>query len=404
MKLLHTADWHLGRKLEGKERFDEQRDVLDEICAIAEGEDVDGILLAGDVYDAFNPPAEGERLYYETVARLSDGGRRAVVVIAGNHDSPDRLKASDPYGRALGVITLGFPYDIVEPFDRGSERVACLESAESFVRLRLRNGECLAVLALPYPSEARLRKVLSERIDDDDAGANYDAHLRQFMAERAEKFREGEASVVMSHLFVQGGKESESERPITVGGAQAVSPMSFPVNAGYVALGHLHRPQEFQGENGLPIRYAGSPLQYSFSEAGQEKSVTIVEFNGTRAAYRTVTLKSGRQLVKRESLKGIGELEEFLEEVDPEAWVTFKVMLEEALEIGAVDEIRRRHPRILAPIFSYVVRQDSEAEGELLSRLPLDEQFRHFVRSRGDEPTEELVRLFVELASEEEEA
>src|SRR5690606_4574392 len=103
--------------------------------------------------------------------------------IAGNHDSPERLKASDPYGRALGVVTLGFPYDIPELFDRGSGRVACVDAAPSFVRLRLRNDERLGVLALPYPSEARLRKVLSKRIDDEDAGANYNAHLRDFMAE-----------------------------------------------------------------------------------------------------------------------------------------------------------------------------------------------------------------------------
>ena len=402
MKLLHTADWHLGRKLEGKERLEEQREVMEEICLIAETEDVDGLLLAGDVYDTFNPPAEAEKLYYETVARLSDGGRRGIVVIAGNHDSPDRLKASDPYGRALGVVTLGFPYDVPELFDRGPGRVACVDAASSFVRLRLRNDERLGVLALPYPSEARLRKVLSERIDDEDAGANYNAHLRDFMAERAKSFREDEANVVMSHLFVRGGTESDSERPITVGGACAVEPMSFPATAGYVALGHLHRPQEFAGRNDLPIRYAGSPLQYGFSEAGQTKSVTIVEFDGPRPTFRTVELKRGRQLVRREHLKGMEELEAFLEEVDPEAWVTFTVVLDQGLEVGKVEELRRRYPRILAPIFRYDVRRGSGESEVSLGDLPLDEQFRRFVRSRGEEPTEEIVRMFIGLAGEEE--
>ena len=401
MKLLHTADWHLGRKLEGKERLDEQREVLEEISTVAEEEDVDGILLAGDVYDTFNPPAEAEKLYYETVARLSDGGRRAVVVIAGNHDSPDRLKASDPYGRALGVITLGFPHDIPELFDRGEERVACVESAESFVRLRLRNGKHLGILSLPYPSEARLRKVLSNRIDDEEASANYDAHLRDFMAITARHFRENEANVVMSHLFVRGGKESESERPITVGGAMEVDPLSFPEGAGYVALGHLHRPQEFPGAGNLTIRYAGSPLQYSFSEAGQEKSVTLVEFDETGTSWRAIPLRSGRQLVKRNDLKGIEELEAFLEEVDPEAWVTFTLLLEEALKIGAVEEIRRRHPRILSPVFRYVTKREEGEEEGIERNLPLDEQFRNFIRSRGEEPADELVELFMNLASEE---
>ena len=395
MKLLHTADWHLGRKLEGRNRIDEQRDVMEEICQISETEDVDGILLAGDVYDTFNPPAEAEKLYYETVARLSDGGRRAVVVIAGNHDSPERLKASDPYGRALGVVTLGFPHDVVELFDRGKERVACLESDSSFVRLRLRSDETVGIVALPYPSESRLRKVLTRRLDDEEGQANYNSYLRDFMAETAKNLREDEASVVMSHLFVLDGKESDSERPIQVGGAYSVEIDSFPSKVGYVALGHLHRPQEFEGEMGLPIRYAGSPLQYSFSEADQKKSITIVEFDGPISSHRTVPLKSGRSLITKKDLQGIEELDQFLSEVDPEAWVTFSVMLDAALEIGAVEDIRKRYPRILAPIFRYDINKEENQEEESLSSLPLDEQFRRYIRSRDEEPNDEIVAMFM---------
>ncbi|MCE2503836.1 MAG: exonuclease subunit SbcD [Chlorobi bacterium] len=401
MKLLHTADWHLGRKLEGRDRIDEQRDVVDEICQIAEAEDVDGILLAGDVYDAFNPPAEAEKLYYETVARLSDGGRRAVVVIAGNHDNPERLKASDPYGRALGVITLGFPHDEPKLFDRGSGRVACIESATSFLRLRLRNDETIGVLALPYPSESRLRKVLTAHIDDREGQANYNRYLHQFMTDAALNFRKDEPSLVMSHLFVAGGQETDSERPIQVGGAYSVDTMSFPAEASYVALGHLHRPQNFEGPNGLPIRYAGSPLQYSFSEAEQEKSVTILEFDGSECSHRTVPLRSGRQLVKREGLKGREELDEFLDKADPEAWVTFSVLLSEALEIGAVEEILKQHPRILDPIFRHDVSTGENEEKESLRALPLDEQFRRYVRSRGEEPNDEIVEMFMEIVQDE---
>src|SRR5689334_21764985 len=112
MKILHTADWHLGRRLEGRSRHDEQSRVLDEICDIAAEEDVDAVLIAGDIFDSYNPPAESESLFYSTMTRLSDGGRCAVIVIAGNHDSPDRLIASNPYARVLGISTLGYPIDI----------------------------------------------------------------------------------------------------------------------------------------------------------------------------------------------------------------------------------------------------------------------------------------------------
>src|SRR5688500_4361574 len=137
MRILHTADWHLGRRLAGRSRHDEQIAVLDEICRIADDENVDVVVVAGDVFDAFVPPAEAEALFYSTMTRLADSGRRAVVVIAGNHDSPDRLIAADPYARSLGISTLGFPKDIPTLYDAGQDRAACVASGPSTVTLRL---------------------------------------------------------------------------------------------------------------------------------------------------------------------------------------------------------------------------------------------------------------------------
>src|SRR5690606_9366911 len=121
----------------------------------------------------------------------------------------------------------------------------------------------LNVIPLPYPSEARLRRVLTERLDDEDAGRDYEQEVRRLLERAAEDcFVEGGANVVMSHLFVSGGEESESERPIQVGGAHSVFPGSFPEGTSYVALGHLHRPQQFTGPADVAVRYAGSPLAY----------------------------------------------------------------------------------------------------------------------------------------------
>ncbi len=400
MKLLHTADWHLGKRLEGRNRHDEQVDVLREICEIAERENVDAVILAGDVYDTYNPPAEAETLYYRTIIRLIDGGRRPVVVIAGNHDSPDRLKASDPYGRALGVVTLGYPEEVVETFDHGAEGVAVLDAAPSFVRLRLPSAEHLNIVALPYPSEARLGRLLSERLDDEDAGSHYERAVRELMARAAERFVDGEANLVMSHLFVAGGKESESERPIQVGGAHSVYGESFPPEADYVALGHLHRPQEFTGHDGTPVRYAGSPLAYSFSEAGQQKSVTIVEIEGGTTTHRTVELTAGRPLVSRKGLKGVEELESFLEEVDPEAWIAFEVLLKHALEIGFVRRMHQKHQRIVKPVFRYS-EPNKDVDVRPLETLSIEEQFVRYVRTLEKEPSQEVLKLFSRIVGEE---
>lgn len=400
-RLLHTADWHLGRKLEGRSRHREQEQVMEEICRIVEEERIDAVLMAGDVYDAFNPPADSESLFYETVARLSDGGRRGIVIIAGNHDSPDRLMASDPYGRALGVVTVGYPKDIPRRFDTGTGKVACPETAESFVRLRLGNGETLGVLALPYPSEARLREVLSERIDDGEAGTHYNNRLRDFMARQGGMFREGEPGIVMSHVFVREGKPSESEREIQVGGAYSVDLSAFPSAARYVALGHLHRPQEFVRENGPVVRYAGSPLQYSFSEAEQEKSVTIIEIDGEHTAHSTIPLSSGRPLINRKDLRGADELNRFLEAADPQAWISFAVTLEEALPVGYLESLNRRHPGILKPLFLYRRTDEEGMELAPISALSREEQFREFVRHGGEEPDREIIDLFLKLIADE---
>lgn len=400
IRLLHTADWHLGRKLEGRYRHQEQVAAMDEICRIVDEEKIDAVLMAGDVYDAFNPPAESESLFYETVARISNGGQRGVVVIAGNHDSPDRLMASDPYGRALGVITVGFPKDSPLSFDRGPGRVACLDTSESFVRVRLHNGETLAVLALPYPSEARLREVLSERLDDREAGVRYTERLRKFMARQGENFRDGEPGIVMSHVFVRGGDSSESEREIQVGGAYSVDLASFPAAARYVALGHLHRPQEFVRENSPVVRYSGSPLQYSFSEAGQQKSVTIIEIDGEKTTHHTLPLTSGRPLINRNDLTGTAELEQFLDEADPQAWISFTVVLDEALPVGYLEGLNRRHSGILKSLFTYR-RRDEGGEAIPVSTLSREEQFRQFVRHSGEEPDQEIVDLFLKIVAEE---
>ena len=404
MKFLHTADWHLGRKLEGKYRHAEQTKVMDEICRIAHDEDVDAVLIAGDIYDTFNPPAESESLFYETITKLNAAGERAVILIAGNHDSPDRLTAADPYGRALGVLTVGYPKDIPEMFDRGPNKVACLDTSESFARIRLRNNATFALIALPYPSEARLREVLSERIDDEKATLNYNTHIREFLATAAEHFRDGEPAIVMSHLFLQGGLESESERPIQVGGAYSVDPLSFPPNAQYVALGHLHRTQEFKGPEGTVVRYAGSPLQYSFSEAGQEKSVTIVEIEDGILTYRVVPLHSGRPLINKEHLEGLEELEQFLDEVDPNAWIAFSVTLDDALPLGYLEELSKRHKGILKHIFRYRINEDTNQEAIPVSSLSLEEQFQRFVHQRGEKLDNNVLELFLKLATEEKEA
>lgn len=403
LRILHTADWHLGRRLEGRSRHREQVAVLDELCGIADDEGVDVVLVAGDVFDSYVPPAEAEALFYRTMARLADGGRRAVVVIAGNHDSPDRLIASGPYARELGITTIGYPKDLPELYDAGRERVACIASSPSRVTLRLpRVKQPLTVLALPYPSESRLREVLTERLDDDVAAArDYNARIAAFMAEAARSFEPEGISVIASHLFVQGGVECESERQIQVGGAYSVDTMSFPADAKYVALGHLHRPQEQRGLEDLPVRYSGSILQYSFGEAGQTKSVTIVDVDEQRSTHREVPLTAGQTLYRWHELESLAELEHRLASSDPLAWYSISVHVEDQLSPDYVTNLRAKHPGIINCIPRYTIADAGETDAVRLSELSIEEQFRRYVASRYGQPCgDDVMKLFLELTGE----
>lgn len=398
MKLLHTADWHLGARLHGRPRLPEQRDLLADICGIAEREEVDLVVIAGDIFDTYSPPVEAERLYFETVAKLADGGRRVVAVIGGNHDSPDRLIASNPIARPHGVITLGRPSDQPGLFDLGPDRVACVESTPSFARLRVASGSTIALILLPYPSESRLSELLSVAIDDEvGARRSYNDRLREIMEGLAGRFVEGEPSVVVSHLFVDGGREVGSERPVQVGGAYSVHPSTFP-EAGYIALGHLHAPQEYRAPHGATIRYAGSILQNGFGEEGQKKSVTIVEFSGDQAHHREVPLQRGRPLV-RIAASSLEELHAGLDDITGEPWIGIDFTLVEGVAPEDLDDLRRSNPSIVDVAFLHErAPADAPQAAQTLLHLRLDEQFRRYIDQEFNEPCDDdLVRLFLEL-------
>ncbi|MEK8129418.1 exonuclease SbcCD subunit D [Paenibacillus filicis] len=388
MRILHTADWHLGRTLEGRSRLAEQEAFIDELAAIVSDRQIDLVLLAGDVYDSVNPPAAAEQLFYEALARLSDQGRRPVYVIAGNHDHPDRLAAAAPLADKLGVKLIGLP----EP------RVHRIDVA--------RTGESAVLFALPYPSESRLKELLTEEADESVLRAAYSDRVRHIAQEQARHFGPDTVNLLMSHLYVMGGKETESERPIQVGGAYTVDASALSVGASYAALGHLHRPQQ-QTSGDCLLRYSGSPLAYSFSEAGQAKSVTIIEIKpGGEPVLEELYLSCGRPLVTWTARGGLAEVQRWLEEgKDATAWIDLEVHLQEMISLEQIHRLRQEREGLIhiRPLYPEL---QTEAETVLqVAKVPMDELFRRFYERQtgGAQPEAELTRLFLELLADEEE-
>ncbi|HET7616240.1 MAG TPA: exonuclease SbcCD subunit D [Bacillales bacterium] len=383
MRILHTADWHLGRTLEGRSRQREQEQFIDELCDLAEDERVDAVLMAGDAFDSVNPPAVSEQLFYEAMSRLSNSGKRPIVAVSGNHDNPDRLSASSPLASGQGITLIGRP-------------------TSDLVEIETPNGESLRLAALPYPSESRLNEVLSQSGGEELLQEAYNNRIKGLFDKLAKGFQKDAVNLAISHLFVAGGEETESERPIQIGGAYTVHSNALPESAQYVALGHLHRPQNIKGAH-MPIRYSGSPLAYSFSEAGQAKSVTIAELSpGKPADVNEIVLSCGKPLVRWKAREGIQQVYQWLDEgKDENAWIDLEIHLTDALSLEEIHRLRKRHPGFIhiRPQFADAPGDD---QGVVRESMPIDELFRRFYQRQtgGGVPNERLTELFLEIAGE----
>ncbi|WP_273125716.1 metallophosphoesterase family protein [Bacillus weihaiensis] len=387
MRILHTADWHLGRSLEGRSRLVEQAEFIDELVKIVEEEQIDAILMAGDAFDTVNPPAAAEQLFYEGLSRLSDHGRRPIIVIAGNHDNPDRLSAASPLTGNHAIHLIGYPLMDTIKIDVPKA------------------GQKMQVAALAYPSEARLEQILSAEHEEVQLRNKYDEKIREIFGKMSEQFQKDTVNIAMSHIHVAGGSSTDSERPIEVGGAYTVAATSMPEAAQYVALGHLHRPQTIKRASTL-TRYSGSPLAYSFSEIGYTKSVTIIEAQPNQPVeIREIPLSSGKPLVKWKATEGITQVHQWLDEgKDANAWIDLQIHLTSTLSIEEIHRLRKWHPGFIhiRPVFE----QELEVAATRQANVPIDQLFTQFYEKQtgGAKPEDELIKLFLEFVNQEDES
>jgi DNA repair protein SbcD/Mre11 len=276
MRLLHTSDWHIGRSLHGTDLLAEQEAVLGRLAAVVRDERVGVVVVAGDVYDRAVPSADAQAVLSRAVARIRRAGAE-VVLTPGNHDSARRL---DTFSEVLAAGGLHVRADVA----RLDEPVILADA----------HGD-VAIYGIPdqEPEVARHELGMAGR-GDGAAARGHEAVLTAAMERiRADLFlRPGTRSVVLAHAFVGGGQPSESERDICVGGVDLVPAGVFD-GVDYVALGHLHRPQTLSPR----LRYSGSPLPYSFGEAGHAKQAWLVDLDAAGLAdVRPVPLPAPRQL------------------------------------------------------------------------------------------------------------
>ena len=260
MRILHTADWHIGQRLHERSRLDEHEQFLDWLLETIQKRKVDLLLVSGDIFDTSLPSAEATKLYYRFLYRLFDETDAYAVITAGNHDSPRHLEAPQEFLKMGHIYVVGLSVEAAEcvfPFPPDNPQVA--------------------VAAVPYLSETELPHVSYET--EIEKSERYRERLKSFYADCVSAMPTELPKILMGHLFVQGGKVTDSERNIQIGGATAIHASDFPEGVNYIALGHLHRPQTIKGA-AYPIRYSGSPIPLRFNEADYRKKVYLLELSG----------------------------------------------------------------------------------------------------------------------------
>lgn len=400
MRILHTSDWHLGKYLDGNSRLDEQKEFIEELCQICDQEEIELILLAGDVYDTGNPSAQAEELFYKAAKRLTKDGKRPLIAIAGNHDSPERLMAADVLSYEHGIILLGMPGSAARTGSYGHFEI--VRSGAGFLELSL-NGQNVVILTMAYPSEKRLDELVSQSVEEEEMQKGYSQKIGDRFRALEQEFRDDTINLAMGHFYTMGGEESGSERPVQLGGALSVNRQDLPLTAQYTALGHLHKSQPVPGTE-KKCQYSGSPIAYSKSEAGQEKFVHIIE---ALPGQEAKVMRRGLTLYKPVEIWRAGSAEEAIElcqqHSQEKSWVYLEIETDRMIDQQEIRQMREAKEDIveIIPVIR-TVRDINEVQEEEDTDIRL--QFIQFCQKmqKDAEPSPQLVDLFLELLQEDE--
>ncbi len=319
MKFIHTSDWHLGRQFHNVSLLEDQQAVLEQLIQYIENNPVDAVIVAGDVYDRSVPPTIAIELLNRVVKRICGELNTPMILISGNHDGAERLGFGSEQMKRSGLHIISNFEDMLTP-----------------VVIETKAAGHVAFYGMPYNDPEQVRYVYKEPVSTHD-----EAH--KLIAEKiTEQFQPEHRNILISHCFVDGAIESESERPLSIGGSDRVSHEHF-LNFDYVALGHLHQPQK-KGEE--YIRYSGSLMKYSFGEQNQKKGFTLVEIGKDGfigAEHIELTAPHEMRIVE-------GELEQILEwgKTDPknEDYLLVRLMDKHAI-LNPMEKLRTVYPNVL---------------------------------------------------------
>ena len=334
MKILHTSDWHVGKVLKGRDRYDEHEAVLRSLVGTARDEDVDVVLVAGDLFETAAPTAKAQGLVMRSLLALRQD-RRQVVVIGGNHDNQALLDSLyRPVLAELGLHVLGTPK---RPVKRAGEA-----GGGGLLKLHTRGGEAINVAALPFLSHRYAVRAAEVMLHEtSQLSHDYASHVAAIVQALTSGFTPDAVNVVTAHATLLGGRRGGGERDVQTTLDYELSASIFPPTTHYVALGHLHRQQEIDGP--CPIFYSGAPLNIDFGEeANQPAALVVTATPDIRADARPVPVTGGRRL---KTLRGT--LDQVIAEGEQAGDAYLRVVLAEPARAGLGDLVREKLPNTL---------------------------------------------------------
>jgi len=392
MKILHTSDLHLGAKTENKSRLLEQKDVLFEIVDICNAQKVDIVALSGDIFHTATPSAEAEDLFYEFLEKLTKNDDRVVLVVAGNHDDPNRLSACLPLAKRHNIVICSDLSPLPSyPQDRSP---AIVKADRGFVEIE-KNGETVCAALLPYATRARLDFSLEG--ENLESGESYEKNIETWSRFVCKNFKKNAFNMLVTHLYLVGAEEEREGKRVRVklGDSLAV-PANILPEADYTAVGHLHTCQKIAGAKN--VYYSGATTKLRLFDSAPK--VLLVDTK--TAKVKEIVLEKAFDIVEV-SAKDAQDAAKKLSKTKQTDLVYLKFLGISFLDTSAIKELFEKHPNIISIRFER--QNESVSVASNAKNLSPKDLFVEFFKAKtGDNPDDELVEAFLEVLEDKNEA
>ena len=407
MRILHTADWHIGAKTDDLDRFEEQKLALKQVIEISKRYNVDMVIIAGDIYENLVPAAEDEELFYKTIVELSRNGDCAVVAIAGNHDDPKRLSNANVFADKFGIYLVGYYDEISIDKSRRDTNIFATNCGKGFIEFETKAGEKAVVALLPFPS-FYIYKCVKKQND------NLQDKISSWLMDGTSHFRDDTIDITVAHL-TSYGIDMDPDEYLTYTTLSStygyVDQKILPSNAQYTALGHIHRTLTVNKDKN--IFYSGSLINQFFSVNNDTPTNVIIADLDSNGVKNIIKQPLDVKLLKKFTVNSVAEAHKVLNE-HPENLV--KIVIENVdsvdgdidntqytpyITMSDVKSLRSKHPNLVT---LSVITNQARAHSEFTSKKNLTngEIFDNFVKAKnGTLPEPKVKELFLSLMSED---